>query len=57
MEALHPKLQDAGVTNQFFVEFQSWEEKAAGELLEDLVNAGIMNRVQAFKVRKALCRI
>ena len=52
---LYPKLQEAGVDNDFFVEFQSWTEKAAGQLLDDLVNAGIINRVQAFKIRKALC--
>jgi len=53
--ALYPKLREAGVDNEFFVELQSWTEKAAGELMDDLVNAGVMNRVQAFKIRKALC--
>jgi len=56
MDALYPKLQEAGVNDKFFAEFQSWTEKAAGELLEDFVIAGIMNRVQAFKIRKALAR-
>jgi len=56
MEALFPKLQEAGMDDVFFVELNGWTEKAAGELLEDLVNAGIMNRIQAFKIRKALCR-
>ena len=54
--ALYPKLQEAGVDDGFYVELQSWSEKAAGELLDDLVNAGVMNLVQAFKIRKALCR-
>jgi hypothetical protein len=56
LEALHPKFQEAGVDNEFLVEFQHWTEKAAGELLDDFVNVGIMNRVQAFKIRKALGR-
>ncbi|KIM75792.1 hypothetical protein PILCRDRAFT_826949 [Piloderma croceum F 1598] len=55
LEALHPTLQEAGMDNEFFVEFQSWTEKTASELLDDFVVAGIMNRVQAFKFRKALC--
>lgn len=56
MEPLHPKLNEAGVNDDFFVEFQSWTEKATGELLEDLVSAGKLNLVQAFKIRKALSR-
>jgi hypothetical protein len=55
METLYPKLQEAGLDNAFFVELQSWTEKATGELLDDLINAGMINRVQAFKIRKALC--
>jgi hypothetical protein len=56
MEDLLPKLLEAGMDNKFLVEFRGWTEKAAGELLDDLVNAGVMNRIQAFKFRKALCR-
>jgi hypothetical protein len=55
LEALHPTLQEAGMNNEFFVEFQNWTEKTAGQLLDDFVVAGIMNRVQAFKIRKGLC--
>jgi len=56
MESLFPKLQKAGMDDAFFTELNSWTEKAAGELLGDLANAGLMNHIQAFKIKKALCR-
>jgi len=45
----------AGVTDAFLVELQTWPVKATAELLEDFLKAGIVNHVQAFKIKKALC--